>query len=79
MVFRVDEEEEPKTEDQEDNSVFKFGVFKKQLYVNISGGPLSYSYTLNSIYIHFGRDDKQGSEHYIDGVSFPGEVILEYL
>lgn len=71
----MDQEEEPTSTDPEENSVVQLEVPKKQVYVNISGGPLSYSYTFDSIHIHFGRDDKQGSEHFIDGVSFPAEVI----
>lgn len=43
--------------------------------INVNGGPLSYSYTFDSIYIHFGANDKFGSEHYIAGSSFPAEVI----
>uniref|UniRef100_A0AAY4DSH6 Alpha-carbonic anhydrase domain-containing protein n=1 Tax=Denticeps clupeoides TaxID=299321 RepID=A0AAY4DSH6_9TELE len=44
--------------------------------VNISGGPLSYSYRLEEIRLHFGSDDSQGSEHLLNGQPFPGEVQL---
>lgn len=43
-------------------------------FVNISGGPLSYSYSFQSIHLHFGRSDGIGSEHTISGLSFAGEV-----
>lgn len=50
-----------------------------QHYVNISGGPLSYKYRVSEIIIHFGSIDSLGSEHTIDGESFPGEVqIIAY-
>lgn len=42
--------------------------------VNISGGPLSYSYRVYEIQIHFGRGDYQGSEHLLAGYAFPAEV-----
>lgn len=43
-------------------------------FVNISGGPLSYSYSFESMHLHFGRSDGIGSEHTISGLSFAGEV-----
>lgn len=43
-------------------------------HVNISGGPLAYRYQFEEIYIHYGTDNQQGSEHQIHGYSFPGEV-----
>ncbi|KAH0819235.1 hypothetical protein GEV33_003556 [Tenebrio molitor] len=45
-------------------------------HVNISGGPLAYRYQFEEIYIHYGSDDQQGSEHHIHGYSFPAEVRL---
>lgn len=42
--------------------------------VCVSGGPLSYTYTLQEIRLHFGSDDTHGSEHLINGNAFPGEV-----
>ncbi|OQR76057.1 carbonic anhydrase-related protein 10-like, partial [Tropilaelaps mercedesae] len=42
--------------------------------VNISGGPLSYSYRVYEIQLHFGRTDHQGSEHLLSGFAFPAEV-----
>ncbi|KAG7505262.1 carbonic anhydrase-related protein 10-like [Solea senegalensis] len=44
--------------------------------VNISGGPLGYSYRLEEIRLHFGSEDAQGSEHVLNGQGFPGEVQL---
>lgn len=45
-------------------------------HVNISGGPLAYRYQFEEIYIHYGTDNQQGSEHSIHGYSFPAEVGL---
>jgi len=42
--------------------------------VNISGGPLSYRYQFHEIHLHFGVDDRTGSEHTVDGHAFPAEV-----
>ncbi|XP_022704585.1 carbonic anhydrase-related protein 10-like isoform X2 [Varroa jacobsoni] len=44
--------------------------------VNITGGPLSYSYRVYEIQLHFGRQDHQGSEHLLAGFSFPAEVQI---
>ncbi|KAK5913433.1 hypothetical protein CgunFtcFv8_007966 [Champsocephalus gunnari] len=44
--------------------------------VNISGGPLGYSYRLEEVRLHFGSEDSQGSEHLLNGQGFPGEVQL---
>ncbi|XP_022658276.1 carbonic anhydrase-related protein 10-like isoform X2 [Varroa jacobsoni] len=44
--------------------------------VNISGGPLSYSYRVYEIQLHFGRHDHQGSEHLLAGFAFPAEVQI---
>lgn len=53
--------------------VFRVDKDTKQ-HVNITGGPLDYRYQFEEIYIHYGTDDGQGSEHQIGGYSFPGEV-----
>lgn len=45
-----------------------------KLSVNISGGPLAYRYQFEEIYIHYGTENNQGSEHQIHGYTFPGEV-----
>ncbi|CAH1267995.1 CA10 [Branchiostoma lanceolatum] len=42
--------------------------------VNLTGGPLSYLYRLQELRLHYGSIDSQGSEHSVDGYSFPGEV-----
>ena len=44
--------------------------------ISISGGPLSYEYTLHDILFHYGRSDDRGSEHTINETSFPAEVQL---
>jgi hypothetical protein len=44
--------------------------------VTITGGPLSYNYQFDSIYLHFGRTDLHGSEHVVAGTSFPAEVSV---
>ncbi|XP_015267545.1 PREDICTED: carbonic anhydrase-related protein 11 [Gekko japonicus] len=43
--------------------------------VNVSGGPLLYSHRLQEIRLHFGGEDRFGSEHWIDGESFSAEVV----
>lgn len=53
--------------------VFRVDKDTKQ-HVNISGGPLAYRYQFEEIYIHYGIENQQGSEHYIHGYSFPAEV-----
>lgn len=47
--------------------------------VSVTGGPLSYTYHMDSIYLHFGRTDLHGSEHVVAGVSFPAEVCTTFL
>lgn len=44
--------------------------------VVMNKGPLSYNYTLDHMIIHYGRDNKRGSEHSIDGYAFPAEIQL---
>lgn len=55
--------------------VFRVDKEMKQ-HVNISGGPLAYRYQFEEIYIHYGTENQQGSEHHIHGYSFPAEVSL---
>lgn len=43
-------------------------------HINITGGPLSYKYQFHEIHIHYGLHDQFGSEHAINGYSFPAEV-----
>uniref|UniRef100_A0A1B0DIF6 Uncharacterized protein n=2 Tax=Phlebotomus papatasi TaxID=29031 RepID=A0A1B0DIF6_PHLPP len=42
-----------------------------QIPVNFSGGPLSYLYRFNEIHIHYGLHDQFGSEHSVEGYTFP--------
>lgn len=58
--------------------VFRVDKDTKQ-HVNISGGPLAYRYQFEEIYIHYGTENSQGSEHHIHGYSFPGEVRIPVL
>ena len=46
--------------------------------VNISAGPLTYNYKVCEIIFHFGSIDSMGSEHTINGQSFPAEVLFSY-
>ncbi|XP_049826123.1 carbonic anhydrase-related protein 10 [Aethina tumida] len=55
--------------------VFRVDKETKQ-HVNISGGPLAYRYQFEEIYIHYGTENQQGSEHHIHGYSFPAEIQL---
>jgi hypothetical protein len=43
--------------------------------VNITGGPLTYSYQVEEIHIHYGTREGIGSEHTINGYAFPAEVL----
>lgn len=54
--------------------VFRVDTGPQAPVVNISGGPLSYSYRVQEIHLHFGRTDGQGSEHRVGSHSFPAEV-----
>ena len=42
--------------------------------VNVSGGPLSYTYRLDRVKFHFGLHNGHGSEHTIASRAFPVEV-----
>ena len=42
----------------------------------LTGGPLSYTYRVQFIKLHFGRVDQMGSEHTVGGRPFPMEVGL---
>lgn len=46
--------------------------------VELTGGPLAYTYTLSHISLHYGRDENKGSEHTISGNQFPGELQLNF-
>jgi len=43
-------------------------------HLNVTGGPLQYNYHLHQMKLHFGHDDHSGSEHTVNGLSFPAEV-----
>jgi len=45
-------------------------------HVNFTGGPLSYRYQLHHIDIHYGLHDEAGSEHTINGYTFPAEIQI---
>lgn len=45
-----------------------------QVAVNITSGPLSYRYRFQEIHIHYGLHDQFGSEHSVQGYTFPAEV-----
>lgn len=45
-----------------------------QTPVNLTGGPLSYRYRFHEIHIHYGLHDQFGSEHSVEGYTFPAEV-----
>lgn len=42
--------------------------------INITGGPLSYKYTIYQIKLHLGTENDKGSEHKVAGKAFPAEV-----
>ncbi|XP_042859158.1 carbonic anhydrase-related protein 10-like, partial [Penaeus japonicus] len=44
--------------------------------VNLSGGPLSYVYTVSHLRLHFGERDLQGSEHTVANYAFPAELQI---
>lgn len=49
-----------------------------QTPVNLTGGPLSYRYRFHEIHIHYGLHDQFGSEHSVEGYTFPAEVSESY-
>ncbi|CAG0881439.1 unnamed protein product [Darwinula stevensoni] len=44
--------------------------------VNISSGPLAYTYRFHELHIHYGTSDGVGSEHTISGYAFPAEIQI---
>lgn len=49
-------------------------------HINVTGGPLSYKYQFYQIHVHYGLQDETGSEHSINGYTFPAEVTnLSYV
>ncbi|XP_071522016.1 carbonic anhydrase-related protein 10 isoform X2 [Panulirus ornatus] len=55
--------------------IFKVEKGTKQ-HINITGGPLVYKYRFEDLYIHFGAANDQGSEHQINGATFPAEIQM---
>ncbi|XP_059168073.1 carbonic anhydrase-related protein 10-like [Physella acuta] len=55
-------------------------VYKEETrYINISLGPLSYSYRVAEVRFHLANNDSVGSEHRVGGRSFPAEMhIIAY-
>ncbi|OXA52584.1 Carbonic anhydrase-related protein 10 [Folsomia candida] len=51
-----------------------FTVEKGSSRVNMTGGPLAYRYQFEELYVHYGPEDVVGSEHMIQGISFPAEL-----
>ncbi|XP_070502301.1 carbonic anhydrase-related protein 10 [Chironomus tepperi] len=47
-----------------------------QIPVNLTGGPLSYRYRFHEIHIHYGLHDQFGSEHSVEGYTFPAEIQI---
>jgi len=43
--------------------------------MTVSGGGLSGTYKLAQFHFHWGKTDNKGSEHLVDGKSYPLEVI----
>lgn len=43
--------------------------------IAISGGDLTASYKLAQFHFHWGKDERNGSEHLIDGMASPLEVL----
>lgn len=42
----------------------------------LQGGPLEHKYELKQFHFHWGKTDKTGSEHTVDGKSYPAELHL---
>ncbi|KAL7640656.1 UNVERIFIED_CONTAM: hypothetical protein RMT77_008931 [Armadillidium vulgare] len=53
----------------------KFRETKPQS-INLTGGPLSYKYQISHVQFHLGVADHEGSEHTINGSTFPAELQI---
>ncbi|RWS31677.1 carbonic anhydrase-related protein 10-like protein [Leptotrombidium deliense] len=73
VVFRITETERSNEGSTVTNQNQNISA-RQTTRMQIDGGPLSYSYRFESIHLHFGRSDTSGSEHTLNGVSFPAEV-----
>jgi hypothetical protein len=56
-----------------------FTIEKGSPRVNMTGGPLAYRYQFEELYVHYGPEDIVGSEHLIQGISYPAEVEQKLL
>lgn len=41
----------------------------------LTGGPISGTYRLKQFHFHWGASDERGSEHTVNGIKFPCEVL----
>ena len=48
----------------------------KHFVLEIKGGPLTGTYKFEQFHFHWGTDDKEGSEHTLNGQLFSSEVYL---
>ena len=46
------------------------------VYIVLEGGPLNARYKLEQFHCHWGKDETEGSEHTVDGNTYPAEVTL---
>ena len=53
-----------------------FFIFLKPFH---RGGPLKSNYTFHQLHFHWGEDNEKGSEHRINGKSFPMEMHIVHL
>lgn len=83
IVFRIEEVQQQQsssdTESSSPENEAATSPTRNPSHITITGGPLSYTYVFDSIYLHFGRADSLGSEHFMDGISFPAEVWYKCL
>lgn len=45
----------------------------------LEGGPLLHDYEAAQFHLHWGRTNASGSEHLVDGQSYPAEVVVVIL
>ncbi|KAJ8027851.1 Carbonic anhydrase-related protein 10 [Holothuria leucospilota] len=44
----------------------------------VRGGPLHYEYQIHDLWIHFGENENEGSDHLIEGNAFQGEIQITF-